>query len=234
MRIKGQSCPDCGRVPCKQCLPACLCSVLLKWPTREDWEEITLEPAVSAPALLQTLAYFIVKAAKQASSGSWGHCWPGTASELGTCTGMLHLPSSCRNLSSHPWEAGTKKVHLHPLCISASVWSSTVNRGFGVRFWLVRLILYLHPLFCCSCLCWAISAVETATECTVVLGLVQQAAKLPSQGSQECWREDRNCYGCVLSLPLGAQGSCLSPKLTISVEHTAFLYVLVYLKPFLY
>lgn len=97
MRIKSQSCPEALWESVLQATPACLCSVLLKWPTRECWEEVTLKPAVSAPVLSQTLAYCVVKAAKQAPSGNWGHCWPGTASELGACIGTLCLPSSCRS-----------------------------------------------------------------------------------------------------------------------------------------
>lgn len=107
-----------------------------------------------------------------------------------------------------------------------------------MRFQLVSLMLCLHPLFGGSCLCWAVSAAGTATECTAVLGLVQQAAQLPFQESQEYWREDRNCHGSVLLclwVPRGPAHHLNLPNPYISImQHITFPYVLVNLKPFLY
>lgn len=88
-----------GQVPCEQCLPVqCSPEVTYQGVLAGGYPGAS---TISSSTFANT--YGIVKAAKQASSDNWGHCWPGSAPELSTCTGTLHLHSSCENLSSHPW-----------------------------------------------------------------------------------------------------------------------------------
>lgn len=101
MRNKGQGCPEAPWASALWALPACLC--LFSWSDLPGTTGRRLPWSQNYQLQYFANTYCIVKAAKQASSDNWGHCWPGTAPELSTCTGTLHLPSTCENLSSHPW-----------------------------------------------------------------------------------------------------------------------------------
>lgn len=121
------------------------------------------------------------------------------------------LPARIYHLSH---EAGAKKVHLHSQCLSASVWTSTVNKA--KRFWGEILVCEPDtvppPLFCGSCLCWAVSAVETAI---FWICLTSSSAAFP--GELGMLKVGQELPWLCSSLPLGAQGSCSSPKLTIPI-----------------
>lgn len=93
VRNKGQSCPEALWTSALQAMPACAPEV--------TYQELLGGGYPGASSIssntLANIAYYTVKAARQASSDNRGHCWPGTAPELSTCTGTLHLPSSCKS-----------------------------------------------------------------------------------------------------------------------------------------
>lgn len=143
-----------------------------------------------------------MEAAKQASGDNWGHCWHGTASELVTCMGTLSLPSYCKNISSRPWsrnKEGTSPSSV-PFCTCVDQHSGQGQEvvGWDPSVW-AWCCTSIPSCFCGFCLCWAISAAETAAECTAVLGVVSQTAQLPSQGTWECQTGQEPLWLCSVS-----------------------------------